>query len=98
MAEHLRVIARFVARPEKVDELKALLQGLIEPTHAEEGCVMYTLWRNKENPLEFTFVEEWTSEAALEAHLATPHLKDALPKLDDLLAEPLFLGKYDVVG
>jgi quinol monooxygenase YgiN len=33
----VRVIARAVARKGKEDQLKALLQGMLAPTHAEPG-------------------------------------------------------------
>jgi quinol monooxygenase YgiN len=37
MAE-VRVIARFVALKGKENQLRALLQGMLAPTHAEPGC------------------------------------------------------------
>jgi len=98
MAGSLRVIARLVAKSGRAEELKELLGGLIAPTRAEQGCIMYVLLRNKEKPEEFTFVEEWTDEAALARHLATPHLQHAISRFDDLLGEPLWLGKYDLVA
>ena len=54
----LRVVARVVARPGKVEELQALLRGLIEPTRREPGCVTYELLQNTADPTDFTFVEE----------------------------------------
>lgn len=98
MAQKLHVIARMVAKADRAEELRELLAGLIEPTRAEAGCVMYALWRNRENANEFTFVEIWESEQALNKHLATPHLQHAIGRLGDLLAEPLSLGKYDLIA
>jgi quinol monooxygenase YgiN len=43
MAEVL-VICRFVARKGKEDELRALLQGMLAPTHAEPGRKLYELY------------------------------------------------------
>ena len=45
MAE-VRVIARAVARKGKEDQLKALLQGMLAPTHAEPGCRLYELYES----------------------------------------------------
>lgn len=98
MAETLHVIARFVAKPGRVDELKALLEGLVAPTRAEQGCIRYVLLRNNEQPDEFTFVEEWTDEATLNRHLDTPHLRHAISRFDDLLGEPLWLAKYGLLA
>ncbi|TNF73803.1 MAG: antibiotic biosynthesis monooxygenase, partial [Acidobacteria bacterium] len=42
-SDTLRVVARLVAKPDKVDELRTLLTGLLEPTRAEPGCISYEL-------------------------------------------------------
>ena len=47
MAE-VHVIARAVARKGKEDQLKALLQGMLAPTHAEPGCRIYELYESGE--------------------------------------------------
>ena len=96
--ESLRVVARLVAKPDKVADLRDLLAGLVAPTRAEPGCIAYELLQNQENPTEFTFVEKWTSGSALDDHFATDHVKDALAKAPDLLAAELDLRKYDFIG
>lgn len=94
----VRVVARVVARPGKVEELRAVLQGLVEPTRKEPGCVTYELLQNKADPTDFTFVEEWSSEAALDAHLQSPHLRNARMRLPDLAAADPDIRRYTVVG
>ena len=94
----LSVVARIVALPEKVEQLKAVLSGLIEPTQAEEGCLQYELFQNQTDPTDFVFVEEWTSVAALEAHLASEHIQTAISQLDGLVAAPADIRRYDKVG
>jgi quinol monooxygenase YgiN len=80
------VVARIVATCEKVDEVKAILIGLIEPTRKEEGCIKYELLQNQAQPTDFTFIEEWTTETALNTHLASAHIAAASDKLDQLVA------------
>ncbi len=82
----LKVIARMIARPETVEEVRHLLAGLLGPSRQDPGCIRYECMQNRADPTDFTFVEEWQNEAALKAHLNTPHLKDALSKLPALLA------------
>ena len=99
MAENgLRVVARIKARPDKIEEVKKLLSGLIEPTRKESGCVSYELLQNQNDPTDFTFVEEWTSAAALSAHFETEHFKNALPRIPELLDEEPDIQTYTVVG
>jgi quinol monooxygenase YgiN len=94
----VRVVATLIAQDGKAEGLASLLRGLIQPTHAEPGCRRYELWQNEADPNEFRFVEEWESPEALEAHFRTPHIKDALGKLPDLVIGELDLRKYRVVA
>ena len=89
MNEPVRMIARFTARPEQQQALRETLEDLIEPTRREPGCLRYELWHNQSVPTDFTFIEEWASEAALEAHMRTPHLEVLFKKLLELdVTEP----------
>jgi len=97
-SDTLRVVAILLAKPDKVDELRTLLAGLLQPTRAEPGCISYEMLENKENEAEFTFVEEWEDDAALDGHFATDHIKHALGELPNLLAAELDLRKYKLVG
>lgn len=96
--ESLRVVARMVARAESVDEVREVLSGLVAPTRAEAGCVVYELLQNRADPTDFTFVEEWESDAALDAHLSAPHLRGALSMLPGLLAAEPDIRRYRVVA
>ena len=93
----LRVVARVKALPDKVDATRSILIALIVPTRKESGCISYELLQNKKDPTDFTFVEEWESDASLDSHMATTHLAEAVSKLTGLLAEAPDIGKYSVV-
>ncbi|AFY78587.1 hypothetical protein Ple7327_3374 [Pleurocapsa sp. PCC 7327] len=82
----IRVIAHVIALPNKIEELKAVLLNLVEPTRQEEGCIQYDLFQNQTDPTDFTFVEEWTTKQALDKHLASEHLQAAVQKIDGLVA------------
>jgi quinol monooxygenase YgiN len=70
----LTVVAEMYAKPGKEEELKQELLKLVEPTRKEEGCVQYDLHVANDDPRRFVFYENWTSRAALDKHLASPHL------------------------
>ena len=95
--EYLQVVARFSAHPDKVDELRAVLSALLEPTRQEGGCITYEMLQNRDNPTDFTFIEEWESEAALQAHLATHHVQQALDSLPELIADPPDIRRYTLI-
>jgi quinol monooxygenase YgiN len=93
----LHVIARIVARPDTIDEVKAIAVSMIAPTHREPGCLKYELYQNDEDPTDFTFVEEWTDGAALDAHAAAPHIAGRQPRLREITAVPTDVRKYSHV-
>ena len=86
MAEVL-VIAKFVARAGAEDQLRALLQSMLAPTHAEPGCELYELYETDTRG-RFFFYERWESQAALDQHIATPHFKRLQQAGGELLSEP----------
>jgi len=86
MAEVL-VIVRFVARKGKEDELRALLQSMLAPTHAEPGCKLYELYESDARG-RFYLDEVWESQAALDQHMATPHFKRLEQTGGELVQEP----------
>ena len=94
----VRVIAHFIARPETAAEVRKVVTGFVEPTRKEAGCISYVLMQNDANPLDFTFVEEWASGAALDTHLRTPHLTGGSAKLAGLLAQPGDIRRYTVIA
>ena|SRR5688572_24356993 len=80
----LTVIATFQARPGKEAELRTALTGLLAPTRQEAGCINYDVHVSPVDPARFMFHENWTSQAALDAHLQSPHVKALLPRVDEL--------------
>lgn len=93
----LRVVARIKAKSEAVSEVRELLCGLVDPTRKESGCITYELLQNTEDPTDFTFVEEWESDAALASHAASDHLKAIGPKLQPVVADPPDIRTYLLV-
>ena len=90
----VHIVARFSARPETVDALRSLLLGMLEPTRKEDGCISYVLLNNSADPTELTFVEKWASQAAIDAHMQTPHLKALLVDCQPLVAGPVDVRLY----
>ena len=97
-SDKIRVVARLKARPDQVDALHAVLFGLLAPTRAEPGCIRYEMLQNLEDPTDFTFTEEWTGKPALDAHFETEHIRNALARFPELLADELDVRRYSVVG
>lgn len=96
----VHVIATFVAAKGKEDELEKALLELIEPTRREAGCIRYDLVRSLrgEDGVELVFVEEWESEATLDAHGQMPHIQGLRPRIQSLVSTPPRVVRYRQVG
>ena len=94
----VRVVARIKAKRDRIARVREVLVSLLEPTRGESGCVVYELLQNDADPADFTFVEEWSTGQALEAHFASPHFEQASAALADLLAEPPDIRRYTLIG
>ena len=98
MAESpLRVVARIKAKSDQIAEVRELLLALVEPTHQESGCISYELLQNRNDPTDFTFVEEWASDSAFESHSNSDHIKTLGPKLQSIVTEPPDIRVYSIV-
>lgn len=94
----VRIIAKITAKPEKVAEVRALLLGLVDETRKEKGCISYELLQNISDRGDLTFVEEWASDSAFDAHLETPHVQAALSKAESLLAGDPDIRRYTALA
>jgi quinol monooxygenase YgiN len=85
------VIARAVARRGKAKQLRSLLRGMIAPTHAERGCLIYDLYE-AEDPGSFYFYELWATRRDLKRHAASSHFRFLQKALSKLARRPLEVG------
>ena len=94
----IKVVAHIRAKAGKEQEMKKALLGLIEPTRKEAGCLWYELYQNKEDAADLTFIEDWKSDDALEAHLQTPHFQEAAAQIAVLASAAPDIRSYRLVG
>ena len=78
------VVAIFVAKPGKEEELRQVLEANVEPTRKESGALQYDLHCDIKEPRRFIFVERWESEAALQKHGESAHIQAFRAKAPDL--------------
>jgi quinol monooxygenase YgiN len=61
------VVATIVPKPDHLKSVRAVLLNSIPEVHEEEGCELYAL---HEASAALIFVEQWSSQAALDQHSA----------------------------
>jgi quinol monooxygenase YgiN len=56
-------------RPGKIEELRLHPLDLAKETRRENGCIHYQLFQNESDPGDFTFVEGWANDFAINGSL-----------------------------
>jgi quinol monooxygenase YgiN len=85
MPQPFTAIATLIAKAGQQDALEQHLRALLVPTRAEAGCVQYELHQDLANPLAFYMIEQWSGDAALQAHDASAHIQNFRAKAGDFL-------------
>ena len=83
----LTIIANIIAKPDKIDFVKAELEKLVEPTRMEEGCLQYELHQDNVNPAHFLFFENWESHELWQVHIESRHLQDYVAATEGAIEE-----------
>lgn len=84
----IKVVAKNYVQADKVDAFIALAKQLVEETNKEAGCLFYQLHQSVNDPTVLAFIEEWESKEALDAHMASAHFQDIVPRLREFSAKP----------
>lgn len=70
-------------------------QRLVAATRREKGCIEYTHARDITDPKRLCVMERWADEAAIEAHIRAPHVKDLFGLIKTLDIKPMSARMYD---
>ena len=98
MSEAIHVVATLEVADGKAEETEEVLQSMLGPTRAEDGCVRYELFRDRKEPSRFVFVEQWRDGEALEKHGQSAHIAEAGGRLRGLLAGRPSIRRLEKVG
>ncbi|HEU0121979.1 MAG TPA: putative quinol monooxygenase [Bryobacteraceae bacterium] len=86
--DKIDVVAHIHAAPGHEAVVREALESFVAPTRQEEGCLRYDLFQDLSDPLKFTFIEEWTSQAALEQHSRSAHIAAGRARMEGKLSGP----------
>ena len=84
----MMIVAKLSVKPEKIKDFLAAAKEMVEKTNKESGCIYYQLYQNPYDNSKFVFVEEYTNQAGVDAHIASDYLKAWGPKTKDMLSGP----------
>ena len=67
------IAVRWTITPGEETTVRALAQSMLEPSNAEPGCDAYILHTDTADPSALFLYEQYTDEAAFQAHCDSPH-------------------------
>lgn len=84
MKDSAKITAILTAKPGKASELARLLTDMAPHCRAEPGNLRWDVWHDTSEPPRFVLDELYRDEAAVAAHLETPHFQAYRAKVTDL--------------
>ncbi len=92
----IHVVAHITTKPGQRAAVLALFRANMPAVHAEDGCIEYQPvvdaagFSGLASPLGddgFMVIEKWSTDAALKAHAAAPHMASYGAKTKEMIAE-----------
>ena len=84
----MMIVAKLSVKPEKINDFIEEAKIMIENSNKEPGCKSYQLYQDPYDNTKFVFVEQYTNQAAVDAHFAADYFKAFGPKVGDLVQGP----------
>lgn len=81
--------------PTKTDEARALVDKVVTATRAEDGNLDYSFAIDVLDPGLVRVFEAWRDQAAIDAHMASPHLAEFLGAVSSLDVTDVHLDSYE---
>lgn len=84
-------------KEEEVERAWELMKELAEKSVVEEGCKVYALHRDIDNPLAIVLLEEWDSLEDQKRHMQTEHFKRIVPLVGELAEKEDPITRFEEV-
>lgn len=79
----------------EIDRLKGAMARNIEATRAEEGCEHYAYAVDVSDPNLLHVAERWRDDAAIDAHMASPHMGEFMALIGASKVEAISIKAYE---
>jgi quinol monooxygenase YgiN len=87
MSKQLPLIVKFEVKKDKLEFVKSELMKILEPTRNEEGCILYELHQDLNNPNILMFYEVWKTKDYWKAHDNKQHIVDFKKAIEGSVAK-----------
>ncbi len=95
MSDTILVTGHFDLDPAQRDAALVAAQTLMDATIAEDGCERYDYYPDTRESGRINVSEQWASQAAMDAHMVTPHFTAFLGAVGGFGVTGARLTKWD---
>ncbi len=89
------ITGAITARPDSIDELRAISLEHVRRSRLEPGCLSHAVHVDAEDPLRLFFFETRLDRAAVAAHFAVPESSAFVRAVSKLAAEQVAIQLYE---
>jgi quinol monooxygenase YgiN len=82
------VTARFMVKEGMAEEMLEHLRVLVTDVRQEPGCLFDDCIQDASNPLAFTFIEHWQTQADFDAHVVSAASRKWAADTGHMIAKP----------
>ena len=79
-------------------EFEALAKEFIQESRTHRGCVHYNCGKVSGHSTRYAFIEQWQTQADLDAHLSTPFFQAHAPDLIELTQNGLDINSVNLLA
>ena len=79
----------------EIDRLRGAMSANVEATRAEEGCEHYAYAVDISDPNLLHVAERWSDDAAIAAHMASPHMGAFMAEIGASKVEAISIKAYE---
>jgi quinol monooxygenase YgiN len=83
----IKVVAKSKIMIDKLETVLSLYEELVTATRQEDGCIVYELFQDVEDPSVLSMIEEWEDKASLDRHMKTEHFVRIVPMVGKFVTE-----------
>jgi len=85
-ASPIVVIALAKVAPDNEDLFRQAAEKILMPTRGEKGNISYDFQESSTDATQFATYEQWESQAAIDAHMKSPHMTEFFNAVGTLFA------------
>ena len=82
------IVVEFRAKPDRIEDFAALLDRHSRASLAEEGCLVFDVTQDPDDPAAFVLYEVYRDEATHRAHRETEHFKRFAAEAPGMVEQP----------